>query len=279
MWPEKIRPYVGSNESDVEPFDEWHERVREYISHVPDSVAKEWNHRHWRHSPYEHLPLSQMHFERQTWPLARLGEVKFGKDWGESAADLTRLDQPMVRQAPLAQMMLRDKTWPAPIIVLDNADGAQVHRGVPMARWHLLEGHQRLSFLRCLEHKNDALPYHDVWVVMITPATADKEPVPDRHPDGDPRPTYAHEKLSNAIRSLAIEPGSLHERLASAFEGGIDRVPAHDFPADMRERWELLVAAGASCSILGERAASHFAREIVEFHEWVCYRLGDYYLD
>lgn len=272
MWTRKIAPYIGESELDREPFAEWYPRVREHIEHVPEDVADQWIHDNWAASPYEFLPLEQLRFERQRWTLSEIDRVRFGRDWGENASDVHRLDDEHVQQTWLAQFMLREKTWPRPIIVLDNQHGL-VCRGEQLARWHLLEGHLRLTYLRCLQHKGIALAEHEVWCVT-PPETV--LVVDDR--SSNPQPTYAHEKLSNAIRYLAIGSGSIHDRLRDVLQhSGIERVSRDDFPGDMRERWDLLTTAWKQP--LDDRAAHHFAREVVEFYSWVCYRLGEWWLD
>lgn len=155
MWPRKLAPYAGEREHDREPFTEWYPRVREHITNVPEDVAEQWVHDHWGHSPYESLPLEQLQFERQRWSLADIDRVRFGRDWGENANDAYRLDDEQLQRTPLAQYMLKEKTWPRPIIVLDNQHGL-VNRGEQLARWHLIEGHTRLTYLRCLQHKRVA---------------------------------------------------------------------------------------------------------------------------
>lgn len=54
----------------------------------------------------------------------------------------------------LAQYIIREKTWPAPIIVLDN---------------FLLEGHRRLGYLNTLIKTDFSVAeYHPVWVCYRT---------------------------------------------------------------------------------------------------------------
>lgn len=269
MWPRKIAPYVGESESDKEPFKEWYARVREHIPRVPEDVADQWVHECWGGSPYESLPIEQLEFEKQRWSLADLDRVRFGEGWGENASDVDRLDHPDIRETSLAQCMLREKTWPRPILVLDNAHEL-VLRGERLGRWHLVEGHNRLTYLRCLQHKGLALLEHEVWVVKPPEKIVEVE---DRSPNT--RPTYAHEKLGNAIRYLAIGGGSIQDRMRNVLKySGIERVNREDFPGDMRERWDLLTQAWKQP--LTERAAHHFAREVVEFYSWVCMRLGNW---
>lgn len=166
MWPRSIAPRIGVNELDKEPFLEWYARVQRHIPHVPANIAEHWIHRHWGHSPYEFLPLSRLQFERQTWPLELVREIAFGSRW-TMGSDVTRLDLPMIARTPLAQMMIAAGTWPEPVIVLDNVSGSLDDLQKPMGRWHLLEGHLRLTYMRCLDHKGSALPEHSVWIARL----------------------------------------------------------------------------------------------------------------
>lgn len=166
VWPRNIAPRIGINELEKEPFPDWYARVRHLIPHVPSNVAEHWIHRHWGHSPYEFLPLAQLRFEQQTWTLKQLADIEFGWRW---TFDLARLDRPHVRRTTLAQMMMAGGTWPQPIIVLDNVNGLRDGDNKPMGRLHLVEGHLRLTYLRCLEHKRQALPQHEVWITRLVP--------------------------------------------------------------------------------------------------------------
>jgi hypothetical protein len=289
MWPLNIRPYVGASDHDREPFDEWWPRVRHHLAHMPDNAAEHWVHRHFGHSPYAHLPLPQLRFEQCVWSLQQLDDISFGSDWGSIATDLSRLDSPMIRQTPLAQMIVAAGTWPEPIIVLDNPDGVKERGGAVMGRWHLIEGHQRLTYLRCLAHKGTAKPSHDVWIMTIAPVTGETKPAATNksaHGSLD----YIWEKLIGAVQSLEIENSSIQERLSRACLG-LTTLHLHDFPPDKHEVWiELMEALErvkdaergnivASTEAMGPREASHHARTILDLFEWVCHMRGPDYVD
>lgn len=273
MWPQRIAPYVGESDSDIEPFADWYVRIHTLIPNVPEDVADQWIHRHWRQSPYEYLPLEQLTFEEESWTVHEIDRVRFGTGCGPGPGSSDRLDDQMTRGIPLAKFMLSEHTWPRPILVLDNSHGL-VHRGEQLARWHLIEGHQRLTFLRELQRRDMVLAEHKVWRLTAPPTVsvvAVDEPWTQE-------PWYAHEKLSNAIRYLAVGGGSMQERISNALtHSAIERLNRNDFPPDMRERWDVLLAA--QVSELSELSAHHFAREVVEFYSWTCYRLGDAFVD
>lgn len=277
MWLSAIAPYIGENEADKEPFEEWFARVREHIPRVPEDVADQWVHECWGGSPYDSLPVEQLEFEKQSWRLANLDLVRFGESWREQPSDVNRLDDENIRETPLARFMLCKKTWPRPILVLDNPGGL-VLRGEKLGRWHLIEGHNRLTYLRCLQSKGFAMPEHDVWVVKAPEKIVEAKDLPVNARGPNSRPTYAHEKLCNAIRYLAISSGSIQSRMQTVLRySNIERVAREDFPIEMRQRWDLLTHA--SNQLQSERAAYHFAREVLEFYSWVCMRLGGWYLN
>jgi hypothetical protein len=169
MWPAKIAPKVGASDFDKESFVDWYRRIKPLIPHVPENVAEHWLHRHWGYSPYESLPLARLRFSLQTWPLERFHRVEYGSTWKISPNNCNRLYEPEIRSTRLAQLMLATGTWPAPVIILDNHDGSLKHRGRRMAPWQLIEGHLRLWYLRCLESRNEATAFHQVWEMTVAP--------------------------------------------------------------------------------------------------------------
>lgn len=168
VWPSTLRPRPGARPYEREPFAVWWARVRSEIPDVPEGVAEQWVHRHFDGSPYAFLPIEQLRFEQQSWSLEQLAAVTFGACWSWNPTDVARLDRE--RATPLATMMLETGTWPAPILVLDNPDGLLDDTGVRMGRWHLVEGHRRLTYLRCLASRGAARPTHPVWIVSLAPA-------------------------------------------------------------------------------------------------------------
>jgi hypothetical protein len=143
--------------------------MRNELPHVPENVAEQWVHRHFTGSPYAFLPLPQLRFARQTWSLQQLAEVTFGSHWSWSSADTARLDRDRDRGMPLATLMHDAGTWPEPIVLLHNPDGLKDDTGIPMGRFHIVEGHKRLTYLRCLAARGAPRDRHDVWVATIAP--------------------------------------------------------------------------------------------------------------
>jgi hypothetical protein len=272
MWSQRLKPYVGAERFDTESFREWWMRVSATLPHVPENVAEHWIYRHFGHSPYEFLPLSELRFERETWSLARLDEVTFGSDWRWTEADLGRLDNEQIRDTPLASMMIDARTWPEPIIVLDNPSGLGKRFGRDLGRWHLIEGHQRLTYLRCLAHKNEAKPQHDVWVTTVAKDVASSA----ENPKGNVGTGYLWQKLSGPIETLVVESGTVQERLNRACGGSLFSLGDESFPQPQREMWRALNdglfrhgSVAASTAMMSDREASNHARTLLELYEWV----------
>lgn len=272
-----MRPYVGASRSDREQFAEWWPRVRHRITNVPENVAEHWVHRHYGGSPYAFLPLDRLRFERQSWSLAQLDAVTFGSCWSWNPRDLARLDRE--QGTPLAAMMIEAGTWPEPIVILDNPGGLAEPGGPRMGRWHLIEGHKRLTYLRCLAAKGSAHPQHDVWLASIVPGTSTTTAPSDVA--GTASPARILEKLGPAVELLASEDGTIQQRLLRACRRSLLQLSRDAFPAEQRELWsELTDALGrvddprgslvASIEAMGTREAIHHVRTILQLFQWAC---------
>ena len=159
-----------------EPFAEWYARVKDEIPHVPACVAESWIHRHWGYSPYYWLPLARLRFEKQSWTnseILRIGEGladrdrPFSPEWSDEFGH----EKSYARESWLGRYMLEHRTWPAPIIVLDNTRRRVRDRRwiTPLARFHLIEGHRRSAYHHYLATHGLALDAHEVWLVTIAP--------------------------------------------------------------------------------------------------------------
>lgn len=148
-YPARLAPEFNSDGSVATPFDEWWARVRGSFSAVPEDVAREWIHRHWSCSPYGFLSSSRYSFEWVAWSSTELREIRVWADnfdpgqvlvWGMG---LLRMD------FWVAKFMRTCKTFPSPIIVLDNRTGAigeepNCPKSVAFpSAYILVEGHRR----------------------------------------------------------------------------------------------------------------------------------------
>lgn len=264
---------MGAYQLDKEPFSEWWPRVRYLLKHVPENVAEHWIYENFGSSPYAFLPLDRLRFEHQVWSLVQLDAVSFGSNW-RNKDDLTRLDGAQLRNDKLALMMINAGTWPHSVLVLDNHDGLKERSGEPMGRWHLIEGHRRLTYLRCLAHKGTAKAEHGVWVVTISPGSSANVEISDSQDNYSTG--YIMQKLSGAIEALALGVGTIQERLYHASRGGLLHLDERFFPVDKRDLWtELMDGLGRGDPMaMGVREASHHARTILELWEWNCRERG-----
>jgi hypothetical protein len=162
-------------EFDKEPFEAWFAHVRGDIPHVPACVAETWIHRNWGYSGYHWLPLARLRFEKQRWANAevlRIGEGLEHPQWSRSwSEELGRVGSAH-RQSWVGRFMLEHRTWPAPILVLDNprrrvTDPSRER----LARIHLIEGRVRAAYHHHLATHGLALAEHDVWVAKIARAS------------------------------------------------------------------------------------------------------------
>lgn len=161
---------------EVEPFESYFARWPKSLAAMPKSIIEDWVYRHWRDFSAYWLDLEPhtWSYELAQFPnecILSIGHV------GRWIADLDAEGVEYVSDAPrsktkLAQYMLREGTFPVPILVAENA-GAVVHprtRGERMKEpYQLIEGHCRLACLRGMiqaRHPN-LLQVHRVWVATI----------------------------------------------------------------------------------------------------------------
>lgn len=152
-----------------EPFESWFARVKSQVPHLPRCVAESWVHRNWESSEYDWLPLQCLRFERHMWSVQQvLGvtegvEPDWARPWSQGLASGDWAHAPTW----LGRYMLENRTWPVPIIVLDNRAGFSGPDGEPLARHHLLEGHMRYAYFHHLVRSGDVLSKHAVWLASL----------------------------------------------------------------------------------------------------------------
>ena len=144
--------------------------ARHWLPDFPDEVLFEWLGRHGYHSlnTWAHLPLEKLCFTEVAWDFDKLKEIQaLDSCWteiGPSSHGGYQLNRP---QHWLGEYIRKNGTWPAPIIVLENAK-EQANRCGPTipAGLVLIEGHRRLSNLLNLP-KIEQQPAHRVWLARI----------------------------------------------------------------------------------------------------------------
>lgn len=171
LWPRvaSYLPYLGRNERLEESAAEYVRRMQTTIlPHWPEEPLTEWLYRHYNDlETYGFLGYESLKFERQTWNLNNIpGREAFADP--RFCDDFSRdLETRAQGHDWLARYMSEHRTWPTPILLLENLDGALAYpHGEKLKQpYQLLEGHRRLSFLNALRRSGRALPKHEIWLV------------------------------------------------------------------------------------------------------------------
>ena len=167
---QKLDPYAAGTRTDEKiPVRQYVNRVSGLLPNFPRDVIIQWLYRHyeWFIDDYRWLDFARLKFDLQEWPTERV------------VAEITACDESWVEdrrsglfsdphRSALERSMLRRGTWPRPVIVLDNANVPRAAAKV-LGRYHLLEGHRRLGYLRALSDHGQAQPKHRVWLVSWVP--------------------------------------------------------------------------------------------------------------
>lgn len=157
---------VSSNESD----EEYLVRLRSRLPHFPDEVLADWFVRHGSFALilFGWLDYRLFRFSREEWQTAKILDLVVSSNERDMDYWTRELREfPEVQQNSLGAFMINTGTWPSPPLVLDNTHGLRRPSGQSLSRYHLLEGHHRLAFLRGLatDHRWQVAPSHEVWLV------------------------------------------------------------------------------------------------------------------
>jgi hypothetical protein len=171
-WPDAWTP-INDGTFDQEPFAEWWPRVSRDLEHLDPRVAEQWVHRHWTRSAYFGFDLTHARSElvRMT-TAALIDNVRSVDDRrpGDIADPdhvFTWLNQRDLAKYEPMRTMNATGTWDMPILVLRSEDGFAYDDDVyPDARLWLVEGHQRLRYLRALAHKKRSAVDHHVLLLV-----------------------------------------------------------------------------------------------------------------
>ena len=135
-----------------EAFSDYLQRISSLYTNIPMDIHREWTWRHWNafKDAYDSRDLGNCSFSIEIWHKDQVMKIH-----SQSDSDLSEwwelfMDNSYWRGTWLAQYMLRERCWPAPIIVMDN---------------FLLEGHRRLGYFKAMvNHGERVADYHPVWV-------------------------------------------------------------------------------------------------------------------
>ena len=169
-------PVRNYGDIDVESFESYYARWPKILAEIPKGVVEDWVHRHWRDFRNHWVDL-EPHMWRYELELFSCGDILRIDHIGTWIRELDAEGVEYVSGAPrsqtrMAQFMLKNGTYPVPILVAKDA-GHVVHprsaREPMKAPLQLIEGHCRLACLRGMinsSHPNLARE-HAVWVATL----------------------------------------------------------------------------------------------------------------
>jgi hypothetical protein len=181
-YPKDFAPAFDESGGVATPFSAWWERIRCSYPDVPEDVAEQWLHRHWGHSPFGFLTSKRYSFSKERWPSLHLDDVASGANDWDLAKTLARGKYLCSLDTWLVRFMQTHKSFPVPIIVLDNRAGEiegdpnfPAHRTFP--RSHIVvEGHTRFELATWLRRLGQLESEVDVWVMRVLRGTLPLRP-------------------------------------------------------------------------------------------------------
>jgi hypothetical protein len=164
-----LRP-MGELPFHREPFEQYKNRVGQLFPNIPECVLEQWVYRHYDQFIPEYasfLNIKDISFEKEARQKDWIyNEIKsFDEGWIDGRGHHFYQGYSF----PLKEYMLKHRTWPVPIIVIENREGKLKNSsGWPLGEpFHLAEGHTRLNFFRenyRLE-KETLKETHEIWVI------------------------------------------------------------------------------------------------------------------
>ena len=162
------------NINERESFQEYKVWLNNILPNFPDDVLEQWIYRHYpyyRH--YEWIGFQTILFNRKAITAEEIirdinqGECNGFLGYGEKYL----YDKRNNKELNYLQIYMDDnKTWPVPIIVIDNHSDIRTPHGNSLGMpYHLVEGHRRLGYFHSLYklNKNNLLNEHEVWIITI----------------------------------------------------------------------------------------------------------------
>ena len=166
-WPKAWRP-VGHGSLEVEPFCAWWDRIRTTAPELLPEVYEQWVYKHWNYSPYYGFLLQGLSARLVNLPCE---EIVTGIGCPpRSLADpqppwdklYEFLNTGGIEKSEPFRSMNATGTWNYPILAIRSPDGFIVNGSrYDSPRW-LIEGHQRMRYLKVLWHLCKAAESHDV---------------------------------------------------------------------------------------------------------------------
>ncbi len=177
-YPIELAPEFDDGGGVKTPFAVWWKKAKTRFSGVPEEVAQYWLHEHWGHSPFGYLSSTEYAFSRRDISSSKLKEIRSGfcnfdptnSSCREHGAFLETLAaKPYFNKTAI--YMLRHRTFPIAIVVLDNCDG---HRSPPNVTDDykalprglvLVEGHRRFDLALHLEATGRLESTVPIWLM------------------------------------------------------------------------------------------------------------------
>ena len=175
QWPSEWKPR-GYGTFDTESFDDWWERMDSYFPGVDLRVLQQWMHRHWDDSEYWGLPISNLTSRLECWSIDSILTQKGTPLLADIARKYPSPDEEFEdlnskeasRYEPMFSMNSTG-TWNIPLLVLHSLDGFIYHEQTFVSsRYWLIEGHQRLRYLRAMASCGSPADEHEVLVIQTT---------------------------------------------------------------------------------------------------------------
>lgn len=177
-YPAHLEPGFTETGAVATPFADWWQRVHAHFDRVPVNVAEQWLHRHWGHSPYGFLSSSRYDFTSVLWDSERLSDIlTWVDDWDPKATLQFGLGM-LPMDFWLVRYMRQHRTFPEPIVVLDNRDHTlSSESAIPAgptfpATFILVEGHRRHAIGLAMHSAGEFAREVPIWLMRGPPARA-----------------------------------------------------------------------------------------------------------
>lgn len=168
----KLLMPVGNDTFDKEPFNSYKKRVSVLVPNIPECVLENWIYRHYScvMVDYSFLNFKEMQFTKEIWSKEEVyHEIKSYEERIINSLGYQLYQNKM--KSWLQEYILKNMTWPVPIIVLENKENNYMNSQADLlgCPFHLLEGHLRLNYFREIyrTEKKNLKDSHEIWKVTI----------------------------------------------------------------------------------------------------------------
>lgn len=164
----KLRPELYSA-TQLEPFSKFYDRLKKELPNFPKDILEQWVYRHFSQfcNDYWWLEFDKFQFRKVEFENDKI--MKIGSNimedlnyWGDDFINESNFR----RDTWLGNYMIKNRTWPKPIIVFYSEESNLKIKKALCSPYHLLEGHLRLSYMRAfIKYEEDKIPNkHSVWI-------------------------------------------------------------------------------------------------------------------